>query len=159
MALRRLFEQVLTVDGGTQHRELTPHQTKRDTTRHKDGPPATSSTLATPWPAGHPDHDWWEPLLNTAEDTRAKFNRTEYLRNTPTTSTDTGAFTGCGKTPRASTPSSRGPSTANDSPHGACTTQTAVVLLAAIAENAWARHVWQTEARHQALEPAESSRS
>jgi len=31
--------------------------------------------------------------------------------------------------------------------------QTTIVLLAAVAENSWARHVWYDEARHQAQHP------
>jgi hypothetical protein len=34
--------------------------------------------------------------------------------------------------------------------------QTTIVLLAAVADNAWARQVWHDEARHQALHPPDS---
>lgn len=60
------------------NRQLTRHQTKRDATRHKDGSVRPQFyghyTLSC---SGHPDHEWWEPLLTTAEDAKAKFNRTD----------------------------------------------------------------------------------
>ncbi len=68
--------------------ELTRDQTKRDTTTRKDGTHRhqfyARHTLPCP---GHPDHDWWEPLLRVANDQAARFNRSEYLRAVPTTST------------------------------------------------------------------------
>ena len=82
-----LFEQTITADGSSQFVELTRHQTKRDTTRRTNGTSRhqfyARYTMACP---GHPDHNWWEPLLPVTDDTTAKFNRCEYLRIVPTTS-------------------------------------------------------------------------
>ena len=80
-----LFEQIVNADGETEYRELTRHQTKRDTTRHKDGAVRHQFYGRYTCPApSQPEHEWWEPLLTTAEDAKSKFNRTEYVRITPT---------------------------------------------------------------------------
>ncbi len=82
-----LFEQIITADGTSAFRELRRHQTKRDTTRHKNGTVRHQfyARYTLPCP-GHPDHEWWEPLQPTTDDTKTGFNRCEYLRVVPTTS-------------------------------------------------------------------------
>jgi hypothetical protein len=79
-----IFEQIINADGETEYRELTRHQTKRDTTRHKGGTARHQFYGRYTLPC--PGHTWWEPLLNTAEDEKYKFSRPEYLRIAPTTS-------------------------------------------------------------------------
>ncbi len=82
-----LFEQALNSHSEPEYRELARHQTKRDTTRRKNGTIRYQfyGRYTLPCP-GNADHDWWEPLTTVTTDTQAKFNRAEYLRITPTTS-------------------------------------------------------------------------
>ncbi len=149
-----LFEQLINVDGKTEHRELTRHQTKRDTTRHKSGTVRHQfyGRYTLPCP-GHPDHEWWEPLLTTAEDAKAKFNRAEYLRITPTTSQDHRRLYGMRQDTESLNAQLERAFYGQRLPAWGVHNQTAVVLLAAVAENAWARQVWYDEARHQAQHP------
>ena len=149
-----LFEQIINAEGETECRELTRHQTKRDTTRHKDGTVRhqfyARYTLACP---GHDDHGWWEPLLNTSEDAEVKFNRPEYLRVTPTTSRDHRRLYGMRQDTESLNAQLERAFYGQRLPAWGLHNQTTVVLLAAIAENAWARQVWREEAGHQALAP------
>ncbi len=73
----------------------------------------------------------------------------------PTQQSPTDGSTACDKTPGASTPSSSAPSTVQRLPAWGVHNQTTVVLLAAVADNAWARQVWYDEARNQARHPPE----
>ena len=149
-----LFEQVITAEGETEHRELTRHQTKRDTTRHKDGTVRHQfySRYTMNCPA-HPDHDWWEPLLKTAEDAKAKFNRTEYLRIAPTTGKDHRRLYGMRQDTESLNAQLERAFYGQRLPAWGVHNQTTIVLLAALAENSWARHVWYDEARDQAQHP------
>ena len=149
-----LFEQILNADGQSEYRELTRHQTKRDTTRHKDGTVRhqfyARYTLSC---SGRADHGWWEPLLNTAEDSKAKFNRAEYLRITPTTGLDHRRLYGMRQDTESLNAQLERAFYGQRLPAWGVHNQTTVVLLAAVAENAWARHVWYDEADHQAQRP------
>ena len=149
-----LFEQFVNADGQTEYRELTRHQTKRDTTRHKDGTVRHQCdghyTLPGPDPA---DHAWWEPLLNTTEDAKAKFNRTEYLRISQTTSLDHRRLYGMRQDTESLNAQLERAFYGQRLPAWGVHNQTAIVLLATVAENAWARQVWYDEARHQAEHP------
>ena len=109
-----LFEQIVTASGESEFRELPRHQTKRDKTRRKDGSERHQfyGRYSLPCP-GHPDHDWWEPLLATAADEVARFNRCEYLRIAPTTTENHRRLYGMRQDSESSTPSSKGRSTAN----------------------------------------------
>ena len=149
-----LFEQLINAEGESEYRELTRHQTKRDTTRHKDGTVRYQfyGRYTLPCP-GHPDHDWWEPLLGTAEDAKTKFNRTEYLRITPTTAKDHRRIYGMRQDTESLNAQLERAFYGQRLPAWGVHNQTTVVLLAAVAENAWARQVWYDEAQHQAQYP------
>jgi len=150
-----LFEQTITVDGEPLFRELTRHQTKRDTTRHKDGGTRhqfyAHYTLPCP---GNPDHDWWEPLLATADDAESGFNRCEYLRVVPTTGEQHRRLYGMRQDTESLNAQLERAFYGQRLPAWGVHNQTAVVLLAAQAENSWARHVWRQEAEHQRHTPA-----
>ncbi len=149
-----LFEQILNADGQSEYRELTRHQTKRDTTRHKDGTVRHQFYARYTLPcSGRADHEWWEPLLNTAEDAKAKFNRTEYLRVAPATSLDHRRLYGMRQDTESLNAQFERAFYGQRLPAWGVHNQTTVVLLAAVAENAWARHVWYDEADHQAQCP------
>ena len=150
-AVGTLFEQIINAEGEIEYRELRRHQTKRDTTRHKDGSVRHQFygryTLSCP---GHPGHDWWEPLLNTAEDAKSKFNRTEYLRIAPTTGKEHRRLYGMRQDAESLNAQLERAFYGQRLPAWGVHNQTTIVLLAAVAENAWARHVWYDEACHQA---------
>jgi len=145
-----LFEQVLTADGESQFRELTRHQTKRDTTHHKDGGVRyrfyARYTLAC---AGRPDHEWWEPLLATTGDPKTGFNRCEYLRVVPTTGDQHKRLYGMRQDTESLNAQFERAFYGQRLPAWGVHNQTVVVLLAAQAENSWARQVWRDEAEHQ----------
>jgi len=146
-----LFEQIINAEGQTEYHELTRHQTKRDTTRHKDGTVRHQfyARYAMTCP-GHPNHDWWEPLLTTAEDAKIKFNRSEYLRIAPTTSLDHRRMYGMRQDTESLNAQLERAFYGQRLPAWGVHNQTTIVLLAAVAENSWARQVWRDEARHQA---------
>jgi len=149
-----LFEQIVIAVGETEYRELTRHQTKRDSTRHKDGTVRHQFYARYTLPcSGHLEHEWWEPLLNTAEDAKAKFNRTEYLRITPTTSLDHRRVYGMRQDTESLNAQLERAFYGQRLPAWGVHNQATVVLLAAVAENAWARQAWYDEARHQAQHP------
>jgi hypothetical protein len=145
-----LFEQTIAADGEAILRELTRHQTKRDTTRRKDGGVRhrfyARYTLPCP---GHADHDWWEPLLATGEDAKTGFNRCEYLRVVPTTGAHHKRLYGMRQDTESLNAQLERAFYGQRLPARGVHNQTAIVLLAAIAENAWARHVWNHEVEHQ----------
>ncbi len=150
-----IFEQVINTDGESEYREVTRHQTKRDTTRHKNGGRRHQfyARYTLPCP-GHPDHDWWEPLLTTTEDTTAKFNRTEYLRITPATSKAHQRLYGMRQDTESLNAQLERAFYGQRLPAWGVHNQTTVVLLATLAENAWVRQVWYDEAEHQGQRPA-----
>ena len=131
-------------------RELTRHQTKRDVTRRKDGTVGyqfyARYTLNC---AGHPDHDWWEPLLPVADDAKARFNRGEYLRVVSTTSTRHRQLYGMRQDTESLNAQLERAFYGQRLPAWGVHNQTTIVVMAALAENAWARHVWYDEVSHQ----------
>jgi len=145
-----LFEQIITADGASEFRELTRHQTKRDVTRRKDGTVGyqfyARYTLSC---AGHPDHDWWEPLLPVADDAKARFNRGEYLRVVSTTSTRHRQLYGMRQDTESLNAQLERAFYGQRLPAWGVHNQTTVVVMAALAENAWARHVWYDEVSRQ----------
>ena len=149
-----LFEQTITADGASDFIELTRHQTKRDTTHRKNGTVRhqfyARYTLACP---RGPDHDWWEPLLPVAGDTTARFNRCEYLRVAPTTSLRHRQLYGMRQDTESLNAQLERAFYGSRLPAWGVHNQTTIVLLAAMADNAWARHVWYDELRHQAHPP------
>jgi len=149
------FEQIITANGESEFHELTRHQTKRDTTRHKDGGTRHQFYARYTLPcADHPDHDWWEPLLATADDAESGFNRCEYLRVVPTTGEQHRRLYGMRQDTESLNAQLERAFYGQRLPAWGVHNQTAVVLLAAQAENSWARHVWRREAEHQLHTPA-----
>jgi len=153
-----LFEQTVTADGDSEFRELVRHQTKRDTTRHKDGGTRHQfyARYTVPCP-GHPDHDWWEPLLATADDDKAGFNRCEYLRVVPATGERHRRLYGMRQDTESLNAQLERAFYGQRLPAWGVHNQTVVVLLAAIAENAWAAHIWHEEARRQRATTADAA--
>ncbi len=143
-----LYEQTITADGGSTYTELTRHQTKRDTTRRKDGTVRhqfyARYTLRCP---GHADHDWWEPLLPVTDDQTTKFNRCEYLRILPTSSPRHKQLYGMRQDTESLNAQLERAFYGQRLPAWGVHNQTTVVLLATLAENAWARHTWHAYTR------------
>ncbi len=110
----------------------------------------TRYTLPCP---GHPDHDWWEPLLPVANDQAARFNRSEYLRAVPTTSTRHAQLYGMRQDTESLNAQLERAFYGQRLPAWGVHNQTVIVLLAAQAENSWARHIWHHEAEHQRHTP------
>ncbi len=145
-----LFEQIITADGQSEFRELKRHQTKRDITRHINGDTRHQFYARYTLPcAGRPDHDWWEPLLPTADDTKTGFNRCEYLRVVPTTGDQHKRLYGMRQDTESLNAQLERAFYGQRLPAWGVHNQTVIVLLAAQAENSWARHVWHHEAEHQ----------
>ncbi len=138
-----LFEQVILADGTSHFAELTRHQTKRDTTLRKDGTRRHQlyARYTLPCP-GHQPHDWWEPLLPVHGDQQAGFNRSEYLRAVPITSDRHRRLYGMRQDTESLNAQLDRAFYGRRLPAWGVHNQTAVVLLATMAENAWARHVW-----------------
>ena len=138
-----LFEQVILADGSSHFTELTRHQTKRDTTVRKDGSRRhqlyAHYTLPCP---GRDPHDWWEPLLPVQADRDAGFNRSEYLRAVPTTSDRHRRLYGMRQDTESLNAQLDRAFYGRRLPAWGAHNQTTVVLLAALAENAWAKHIW-----------------
>ncbi len=149
-----IFEHFVNVDGGSEYRELTRHQTKRDSTRHKDETVRHQFYGRYSLPcAGHPDHEWWEPLLTTDADRKIGFNRTEYLRMAPATSHDHRRLYGMRQDTESLNAQLERAFYGQRLPAWGVHNQTAVVLLATLADNAWALQVWRDEAQHQQHHP------
>ena len=70
---------------GSSRAQATGRQRRRGVERACSGTRTASDTWTQRCDS---DHEWWEPLLITTEDAKAKFNRAEYLRIAPTTSLD-----------------------------------------------------------------------
>lgn len=82
-----------------------------------------------------------------------KFNRTEYLRIAPATSLDHRRLYGMRQDTESLNAQLERAFYGQRLPAWGVHNQTGIVLLAAVAENAWARQVWYDEARHQANHP------
>ncbi len=100
-----------------------------------------------------PDHDWWEPLLTVAGDTTARFNRCEYLRAVPTTSPRHRQLYAMRQDTESLNAQLERAFYGQRLPAWGVHNQTTIVLLAALADNAWARRVWYDEVRRQAHPP------
>ena len=88
-------------------------------------------------------HDWWEPLTPTQSHEAHRFNRSDYLRVQPPTDPDYSRVYGI----RADTESLNAQFERafynRRLPASGLHNQTVIVLMAALAQNAWARPTWQ----------------
>lgn len=137
-----MFEQVITVDGTPHLAEVIRGQTKRDTTTNKDGSVSYQyyGRYQLPCAAAGP-HTWWEPLNPVTTDTPARFHRAEYLRLLPCSGEHRRIYSMRADTESLNATLERA-FYGQRLPAWGSHNQTVTVLLAAIAENAWARHVW-----------------
>lgn len=145
-----IFEQLTNANGEREPVELVRHQTKRDATRHRDGTIRHQfyARYSLPCSSGQ-DHDWWEPLLAVRDDAALKFNRSEYLRVTPATSTQHARLYGMRQDTESLNAQLERAFYGQRLPAWGAHNQTLIVLLATMAENAWARHVWHDEVERQ----------
>jgi hypothetical protein len=105
-------------------------------------------------PCSHADNDvWWEPLLPTTEHATTGFNRCDYLGVLPTTTTRHKQLYGRRQDTESLNAQLERAFYGQRLPARGAHNQTAVVLLAALTENAWARHTWINEAAHQQSPP------
>jgi len=146
-----LYEQVIGADGNSHYREVTRHQTKRDTTHHKDGTTRHQfyARFTLTCRVSGATHDWWEPLLGIAADSPAKFNRPEYLRIVATHSARHDRLYGMRQDTESLNAQLERAFYGQRLPAWGTHNQTTVVLMAVFAENAWARHIWHTELQRQ----------
>ncbi len=123
------------------HGGLASNQTKRD--RKSDGTWAFYARHTLTCRSSDAVHDWWEPLTPTQTDEVHKFNRSDYLRVLPPTDPDYSRVYGM----RADTESLNAQFERafynRRLPAWGLHNQTVIVLMAALAQNAWARHTWQ----------------
>ena len=147
-----IFEQVIQSDGTSDFVQLHRHQTKKDLTRHKDGSVRHQfyARYSLPCPRNGEDHVWWEPLLAVAGDEKAKFNRCEYLRVVPATTPEHERLYGMRQDTESLNAQLERAFYGQRLPAWGVHNQTVVVLMAAFAENAWARAVWTAELDRQA---------
>lgn len=132
---------------------------KRDSTRHKGGTIRQGyGRHSLPCP-GHPDHVWWEPLLTSDADTRTGFNRTEYLRVAPATSPDHRRLYGMRQDTETLNAQLERAFYGQRLPAWGVHNQTAVDLLATLADNARALKGWRDEAEHRQHHPRCLARS
>lgn len=141
-----LFEQVIDVEGNSTFVELHRHQTKRDITVHKDRTEthqfyAKYSLLC---PRTTTTHTWWEPLLPIASDEANKFNRCEYLRIVPATSVEHERLYGMRQDTESLNAQLERAFYGQRIPAWGVHNQTVIVLMSALAENAWALTVSAT---------------
>lgn len=138
-----LFEQVIDVEGNSTFVELHRHQTKRDTTHRTDGTQTHQfyAHYSLPCPRTGTIHSWWEPLLPIATDEANKFNRCEYLRIVPALSPEHERLYGMRQDTESLNAQLERAFYGQRIPAWGVHNQTVVVLLAALAENAWARQV------------------
>jgi hypothetical protein len=142
-----LFEQIIDVEGNSQFNELHRHQTKRDITRRKDGSRAHQFYAHYSMPCSRTQtvHTWWEPLLPIASDNETKFNRCEYLRVVPALSEKHQRVYGMRQDTESLNAQLERAFYGMRLPAWGVHRQTAVVLCAALAENAWALAVSRSE--------------
>lgn len=138
-----LFEQIIDVEGNSNFVELHRHQTKRDTTQRADGTRTHQfyARYSMRCPRTGTTHDWWEPLLPVASDKTNKFNRCEYLRIVPALSPEHQRLYGMRQDTESLNAQLERAFYGQRIPAWGVHNQTVIVLLAAIAENAWARQV------------------
>lgn len=135
-----IFEQVIDVDGDSTFAELRRHQTKRDVTLRKDGGETHQfyARYSLPCPRSDSVHDWWEPLLPVAADKAAGFNRCEYLRIVPATSQDHDRLYGMRQDTESLNAQLERAFYGQRMPAWGAHNQTIIVVMSALAENAWA---------------------
>lgn len=136
-----LFEQVIDVDGNNTFVELHRHQTKRDITKLKDGAQTHQFYARYSMPCARTEatHNWWEPLLPIASDEANKFNRCEYLRIVPSAVDQHQRLYGMRQDTESLNAQLERAFYGMRLPAWGVHRQTAVVLCATLAENAWAR--------------------
>ena len=146
-----LYEQIIAVDGTSQYTEVSRHQIKRDTTRHTDGTRRHQfyARYTLPCHRTGTTHTWWEPLLAVATDSTAKFNRAEYLRVVSTHSDQHRRLYGMRQDTESLNAQLERAFYGQRLPAWGVHNQTTIVLMAAFAENAWARQIWHTELQRQ----------
>ena len=137
----RLVESVITADGTIAFAPVRRRQTKRQ--KLSDGTFAFYARHTLSCHATGIVHDWWEPLTPTKTDALHDFNRSDYLRVRPPDDPDYGRVYGM----RADTESLNSQLERafhnRRLPAWGQHNQTVIVLMAALAQNAWARHTWQ----------------
>ena len=84
---------------------------------------------------------WWEPLLPIASDVPNKFNRCEYLRIVPTTSAEHARLYGMRQDTESLNAQLERAFYGQRMPAWGVHNQSVIVLMSALAENAWARSV------------------
>ena len=146
-----IYERVVTADGSLGFVEATRHQTKRG--RKPDGGWAFYARHTLTCSSSDTEHDWWEPLTPTQTDEAHNFNRSDYLRVLPPTHPDYNRVYGM----RADTESLNAQFERafynRRLPAWGLHNQTVIVLMAALAQNAWARHTWQRAIDRQQAPP------
>ena len=128
--------------------DTPPDQTRHHPPQGRQRRPPVLRPLHPPLPRA-PDHDWWEPLLATTDDAKTGFNRCEYLRVVPTTGEQHKRLYGMRQDTESLNAQLERAFYGQRLPAWGVHNQTVIVLLAAQAENSWARHVWHHEAEHQ----------
>ncbi len=119
----------------------------------KSRSPRFEGIAGLPCPGREP-HDWWEPLLPVRGDRETGFNRSEYLRAVPTTGHRHRRLYGMRQDTESLNAQLDRAFYGRRLPAWGVHNQTTVVLLAALAENAWARHVCNEAApRHRGGQP------
>ncbi|MEO8105730.1 MAG: hypothetical protein ABI720_00285 [Actinomycetes bacterium] len=136
-----ICERVVTADGTLDFVEVTRHQTKRD--RKPDGSWAFYARHTLTCRSNDNAHVCWEPLTPTQTEEEHTFNRSDYPRVRPPTDPDYSRVYGM----RADTESLNAQFERafynRRLPAWGLHNQTVIVLMAALAQNAWARHTWQ----------------
>jgi len=144
-----LFEQIIDVEGNSEFVELQRHQTKRDITHHADGGQAHQfyAKYSMPCPRTGSTHTWWEPLLPVASDEKNGFNRCEYLRIVAATSEVHSRLYGMRQDTESLNAQLERAFYGQRLPAWGVRNQLVVVLMAALAENAWARAITVPESK------------
>jgi hypothetical protein len=146
-----IHERIVTGDGSVHYEAVTRGQQKRE--RHRDGTWAFYARHRLTCPETGEIHQWWEPLTATRGDDEVKFNRAEYLRAIPRDDPEYSRVYPM----RADTESLHAQLEyafhKNRLPAWGIQRQTLVILFAAMAQNAWALHVWQRETARQQAPP------
>ncbi len=146
-----LFEKVLTVDGTPDYQPILRGGIKRQP--KADGSWALYAEHRLKCAATGTTHKWWEPLTPVAADEASGFHRGEYLRAVAIDDTNYDRLYGM----RADTESLNAQLEfafhKQRLPAWGVHRQTIVILLAAMAQNAWALHVWQRAITRQHAPP------
>jgi hypothetical protein len=142
-----IHEKVTTVDGTHAWLPVPRGQIRRE--QRADGTWAIYAEHRLPCSSTDATHTWHESLTPTADDARADFNRAEYLRALPRDDPDHARVYGM----RADTESLHAQLEyafhKQRLPAWGEHRQTLVITFAAVAQNAWALHVWNREVARQ----------